>query len=214
MNDCPKEIVDLKQSTVYFKDKLPFKVPNFYYDAVSRAKIDGLWMEFGVWVGTSSKIISNYMPDNTKILYGFDSFEGLPEDWACSETGEVQKEGKKGAFNLKGKVPKPPAKNIKYIKGWFEDTLPDFVKEHKEPLAFLHVDSDLYSSAKTIFRHLKDRIVKGTVIIFDEFYNYSGYLDHEFKAFKELLQEKNISYRWIGHVADGRQASLIVTGVE
>tara|TARA_A100001515_G_scaffold100284_1_gene81121 strand:- start:2477 stop:3121 length:645 start_codon:yes stop_codon:yes gene_type:complete len=207
-------IDDFDKSLKYYKKRPPFKSPNFYYDAVSRAKVDGMWLEFGVWVGTSSRIISSFMPDKNKVLYGFDSFEGLPEDWACSETGVVQKEGKKGAFNLNGEIPKPPAKNIKYIKGWFEDTLPDFVKEHKEPLAFLHVDSDLYSSAKTIFNHLSDRIVKGTVIIFDEFYNYVGYKDHEYKAFQELLQEKDISYKWIGHVVDGRQASLIITEVK
>ncbi len=79
----------------------------------------------------------------------------------------------------------------------------------------MHIDSDLYSSAKTIFDCLGDRVAPGTVIMFDEFYNYTGYQAHEYKAFKEFVEERNVKYEWIGHVAEpGRQASLIIKEIK
>ena len=40
---------------------------------------DGLFLEFGVYKGTSINFISSLIPD--KKIYGFDSFGGLPEEW-------------------------------------------------------------------------------------------------------------------------------------
>ena len=91
--------------------------------------------------------------------------------------------------------------------------LPSFVDYHPGNIAMLHIDSDLYSSSKTIFNNLADRIVPGTVIMFDEFYNYDGFEHHEYKAFKEFVEEYDVIYRWISHVYDGRQASLIIEGI-
>ena len=69
--------------------------------------------------------------------------------------------------------------------------------------------------AKIIFDNLQHKIVPGTVIMFDEFYNYDGYEAHEYKAFKEFADKKKISYEWISHVAPpGRQASLIIRSIE
>jgi len=50
-------------------------------------------------------------------------------------------------------------------KGWFEETLPTFTNKYMEKAAFLHIDSDLYSSAKTILHWLDERIVENTVIL-------------------------------------------------
>jgi predicted O-methyltransferase YrrM len=72
-------------------------------------------------------------------------------------------------------------------KGWFSDTLPLFLDEYSESVRFLHVDCDLYSSTRTIFSALADRLVPGTVIVFDEFFNYPGWQECEYKAFMEFV---------------------------
>jgi hypothetical protein len=72
-------------------------------------------------------------------------------------------------------------------KGWFCDTLPLFLDEHIESVRFLHVDCDLYSSTKTIFSALADRLVSGTIIVFDEYFNYPGWQECEYKAFMEFV---------------------------
>jgi len=102
----------------------------------------------------------------------------LPESWSVRH--------KKGLFAL-DKIP-VFEKNVVVHQGWFDDTLPAFIKEFNEKVAFLHIDSDLYSSAKSILQWLDERIVEGTVILFDEYFNYPFWEHHEFKAFQEFVQ--------------------------
>ena len=134
-------------------------------------------LEFGVASGRTINLISNYT-DN--VVYGFDSFEGLPEDW--------NNRLPKGFF--KCDMPKVN-KNVVLIKGLFNDTLPFFKSRmlFNKPIDILHIDCDLYSSTKTIFNSLKDNIGKNTVIVFDELYDYEGFEDHEIKAFYEFVNE-------------------------
>ena len=154
-----------------------------YFDAT---KVDGLVLEFGVARGDSLRKIAAGFPDRP--VYGFDSFEGLPEDW---------REGiSKGAFACD--VPTDFPSNVTLVKGWFEDTLALFLEEHQGPVAFIHIDCDIYSATKTIFDNLQDRIVDGTIIIFDEIFGYGGYEDHEFKAFNEYLVKNDMNYECIG----------------
>lgn len=143
-------------------------------------------MEFGVYKGNSINILSGTKPD--KIFYGFDSFEGLPETWKSSNL--------KGHFTLNGNLPKVN-ENVRLIKGWFNETLPEFIKEHPEPCAFIHVDCDLYSSTKTIFDNLKNQIVSGTVIAFDEYFNYPTWQEHEYKVFMEFIAWSGLDFEYI-----------------
>ena len=173
----------------------------YHTESAKFVTLDGLWLEFGVYRGRSIDQIASL---TNKIVYGFDSFDGLPEFW--------DHENPKGVYGLRGIIPpgvivgenqsmyeteptynyKTWPENVKLIKGLFNDTLPNFGKEHTEVASFIHIDSDIYSSAKTIFRELKDRIVPGTIIVFDEIYNYPTYREHEIKAFAEFLLETNL----------------------
>jgi hypothetical protein len=119
------------------------------------------------------------------------SLEGLPENWFGDFT--------KGRFHTEGKLPQVRP-NVTLHKGWFDQTLPDFVADHPGPIAFLHVDCDLYSSTKTIFQFLGDRLVPGTVILFDEYFNYPGWRDHEHRAFTELVEERGLKCRWLAYI--------------
>ena len=166
-------------------------------------KVDGLWMEFGVFAGRSIEHFSRKCP--TKI-YGFDSFKGLPEEWNSANP--------KGCYSLGGEIPRgyitganhpmldssmptnylPWPENVELVKGMIEDTLPVFLKDHQETAAFIHIDTDIYSSAVTILNNLKTRIKKGTVILFDEINNYPDYRKHEIKAFAEFLIDTGLKY--------------------
>ena len=85
------------------------------------------------------------------------------------------------------------------IKGWFDATLPTFAAEHDEPVALLHIDCDLYSSTKCIFAHLGDRVVPGSVIVFDEYFDYPAWQEHEFKAFAEFVAQAGLSYEYLAY---------------
>jgi hypothetical protein len=181
----------------------PLQIPNlndfhdtYWKSVIPHVNINGLWMEFGVFRGRSIQKISSLI-NNT--VYGFDSFDGLHEYWDTNNP--------KGVYNSGGKIPEgaivgdnhsmfdssptkniePWNKNVKLIQGYFENTLPQFLKENKENVAFVNIDSDLYSSCVTVLNNLKPRIVEGTIICFDELLDYPSYKEHEIKAFAEFL---------------------------
>ena len=141
---------------------------------------------------------------------GFDSFEGLPEAWG--------NKAEKGHFNEQGKMPNVAWDNIRIVKGWFNETIPKFLRIEKGDAALIHIDSDLYLSAKTALDGLKERIKPGTVIMFDQFHNGSGhypeYKEHEYKAWKEFSEEHKVKYDWLAYVEDSLQASLIVKDIQ
>ncbi len=155
----------------------------------------GLYLEFGVFQGKSINLISSTLPD--KIIYGFDSFEGLPETWWREDKYP------KGHFSLEGNLPQVN-ENVRLIKGWFNETLPDFVKEHPEPCAFIHIDCDIYSSTKTVLDILRNQIVSGTIIVFDEYFNYPGWQEGEYKAFMEFVKWSDIKFEYIARTNGGQ----------
>ena len=166
-----------------------FEERNLYYDYVLenvRHK-EGLYLEFGVYKGSSINYISNRI--SPQIIYGFDSFEGLPEGWL---PGYQQ-----GKFNENGKLP-VVNENVRLIKGWFDETLPGFIKAHKsEQCSFIHIDCDLYSSTKCVLSLLKDNIGRGTVICFDELAGQIGWQDDEYKALVEFVEETGLRFKYI-----------------
>lgn len=164
--------------------------------AISQITVNGLILEFGVFKGSSISLIANNLNKNT--IYGFDSFEGLPETWRPGF--------EKGTFSLHT-LPNVP-ENVSLIKGMFDETLPNFLKENKEYISFIHIDCDLYSSAKYVLFALSDRITQGTVIVFDEFYNYLGWKYGEYKAFFEFINETKKSFSYIGYSQE--QVAIII----
>jgi len=155
--------------------------------ALPLIKKDGLILEFGVRKGKTTKEIAKRI--NSRLCHGFDSFEGLPEDWSGQQYA-------KGAYTENGKIPKLP-KNVKIHKGWFKDTVPKFSKTTNEKIAFIHFDCDLYSSTKTILDHIGNRIGKNTILIFDEYFNYPNWKQHEYRAFQEFVKKRKISYEYL-----------------
>ena len=171
------------------------------YDALDHTlkevKIKGSYCEFGVYKGDSVNHIAKKINQN---IHAFDSFEGLPETWLSTH--------KKGHFGLE-KMPHFE-KNVIPHKGWFDKTLPQWVKENPENIAFLHVDCDLYSSTKTILTELDSKIVKGTIILFDEYFNYPFWQHHEYKAFQEFVAKNNVQYEYLCYSSNKFGAKVAV----
>lgn len=164
---------------------------------VQRADPNGLFLEFGVYNGDSINLIADSVGG---IVHGFDSFEGLPENWEACRAGQ---------FSRGGNLPEVRS-NVKLHAGWFSQTLPEFVEKHNEQVAFLHVDSDLYSSARTVLYQLKNQIASGTVIVFDEYFNYPNWQEHEYKAFQEFVKDFNVKYEYIAYCRRGYSVGVII----
>ena len=137
------------------------------------------YLEFGVFNGLSINYLSQFLKTN---IYGFDSFEGLKEDWKGSIL-------EAGYFDLKGKKPSVN-KNVKLIKGFVQDTLSNFLSEIKNSkINFVHIDLDTYESSKFVLQSLKPYLNNGAIILFDELYNYSGWDEGEYNALQEVFKE-------------------------
>ena len=157
---------------------------------LKQLEIEGMIAEFGVKSGNTINQLATKPALRKKTIYGFDSFTGIPEDWGGTRT-------LKGQLSNLGKLPKVN-KNIKLITGWFKDSLPSFLQEHAtEKFALIHIDCDLYSSTKDILDNIKNHVAIGTIIIFDEFFNYPNWQNHEYKAFQEFLSESNHKIKYL-----------------
>ena len=163
---------------------------NLLENTLSRALLSGLFLEFGVWKGASINHLANLRPNQK--FYGFDCFKGLPEDWSTFYP--------KGWMTL-DKLPEVKD-NVELVVGLFQDILEPFLEAHKEKVAFLHLDADLYSSTKYVLFTLADhnRLQRGTVIEFDEiFYQDSKttMLDDEHRVFNEFMETYNVKVQWL-----------------
>jgi len=170
----------------------------FCLDAVA---VEGMYLEFGVFSGATI----NYIADKvaTGKVHGFDSFEGLPESWGALA---------KGTFDTGGNLPEVRA-NVELHKGWFEDTIAPFLLKHRAPAAFIHVDADLYSSTNTILNGLVDRIVPGTIIVFDEYINYPYWKDNEYKSFMEFVDRNAIEFEYIAYTDRGYSVAVKIISI-
>eukprot|EP00386_Alphamonas_edax_P016101 GDKI01049202.1.p1 GENE.GDKI01049202.1~~GDKI01049202.1.p1 ORF type:complete len:399 (-),score=60.72 GDKI01049202.1:762-1958(-) len=170
----------------------------------------GLWLEFGVHMGETINKISKFLEKETprdgvsgdiQVVYGFDSFRGFPVDWRAADD--------RNFWDLKGVHP-PVAHNVRLREGWFNESIPEYLaavsnpadsNNQLRPIHLLHIDSDLYLSAKQIFDLLENHIVSGTVIVFDELIHYPGFERHEFLAFYEYVKRTGKKFRWLGRYA-------------
>lgn len=142
----------------------------------------GWALEFGVATGTTLAMIAKVLP-----VIGFDSFNGLPEDW---------RDGfKRGMFRdvrPAGEIP-----NATIVEGLFSDTLPGY--DWPDHVALIHLDADLYSSTREALIATAGCIQDGTYLVFDEFFGYDESHLHEQRAFAEFVEETGLTYAVVGH---------------
>lgn len=174
--------------------------------ALALAPAGGLALEFGVFTGSTLRVVA---AERDGDVYGFDSFEGLPEGW---RTGFPE-----GAFSLQeldtpdlveqepGGLRLPDVPGAELIAGWFTDTLPGFMDAHPGPVDFLHVDCDLYSSTVTVLELVGPRLRPGSVVLFDEYFNYPGWQSGEFLAWEEYVAAHGLEYDYEGYTLADEQ---------
>jgi len=168
--------------------------------ALSLAPDGGMALEFGVYEGRTLRVIA--AARNSRQVFGFDSFQGLPEDWRSGLPA--------GTFAT-GNVPDVPGTEL--VVGWFADTLPDFLARHPDPVSFLHLDADLYSSTVTVLKHVGPRLRPGSVIVFDEYFNYPGWQQHEHRAWQEFVAASAVEFQYVAYTCNNEQVAVVVIDV-
>lgn len=150
--------------------------------------IEGMICEFGVCTGSSTNLIARHLPDRE--VYGFDSFEGFPTDWVIGDV-RVPKDmlaidESKLAFE----------ENVRLVRGFFDQSIPPFLKEHEGPIALMHIDCDTYDSTRDILHNMKSRLRVGSIIVFDEILGDMG-MENELLALWEELAQQGFGIQWL-----------------
>ena len=166
--------------------------------ALNNVLLDGLYCEFGVYKGGTLNFMAPRVPN--QVFHGFDSFRGLREEWLQNPIDHL---------DLNGVPPDISHKNVLLHVGTFDETLAPFVAEQIQNAAFLHIDSDTYSSTKTIFAAFRPLIVSGTVLVFDEFFTGATTGD-EAQAFYEFIRESGYGFIFLSHHNRGGSVSAVV----
>jgi O-methyltransferase len=123
------------------------------------------YLEFGVYRGDTIRFWADLNRDPGSRFWGFDSFEGLPEDW----TGAFRTMPK-GTFDTGGAVPEIDDARVGFVKGWFQHSLPPFLEGFApRNRLVVHCDADLYSSTLFVLCKLDPILKPGSIVIFDEF---------------------------------------------
>lgn len=171
------------KNAMIFKDRA-----DLWSFAINKTDGNGLFAEFGVSWGKSLKYLSGCLPKN-QIIFGFDSFQGLQEDFLGTPFI-------KGTFTTNLKIPTFP-NNVILIKGWFSETLPIFLQNYNEYFSFIHLDADTYDSTKVVLELTANRIKPGTIVVFDEYFGYPNWQNNEAKAWKEFVEFHKKDYTYI-----------------
>ncbi|SEO56101.1 class I SAM-dependent methyltransferase [Amycolatopsis saalfeldensis] len=168
--------------------------------ALSLAPTGGMALEFGVASGNTLRTIAGARGGVE--VYGFDSFEGLPEAWLNGMPA--------GAF-ARDDLPDVPGAEL--VVGLFADSLPGFLEKHQGHVDFLHVDGDLYSSAKTVLDLVGPRLRPGSIVHFDEFFNFPGWKRHEYRAWMEHIEKTGVEFTYEAYTYNDNQVTVRITGV-
>ncbi|RVW00140.1 class I SAM-dependent methyltransferase [Rhodococcus xishaensis] len=187
------------ESAQFVLDHMP-KAPVFWHPhdtlrhGLELVKVDGLALEFGVGNGTTLRIASDLLRATGHEVWGFDVWSGLPEAWRTGfPAGEFAQQS----------LPSVPGAQL--VSGLFENTLPGFLADHPGPVAFVHLDADLYSSTRTVLDLVGDRLVSGSVLVFDEYFNYPGWQNHEHRAWSEFVTRTGIRFDYLAYTANHEQ---------
>lgn len=183
---------------------------------VRESKLRGHYLEFGVGAGRSAvaavRAHRRDNPESVPRFFLFDSFEGLPTlEGRDADSNQFEKG--QFAFGVEAVAEKlrqhgVDDAEIVLVPGYFDDTLPTFDKSSFEGLgaAVVHVDVDLYGSARTVLGWVTPLLQQGTVILFDDWNTFTARNTHgERAAVREWLAEhpeieleSYVKYGWHG----------------
>lgn len=202
-------VVNLPKIETWRKEHVPAGTPAFeerteMYDHVhaqlvgENTPID--YLEFGVFRGDSIRHWSSLNKHEDSRFVGFDSFEGLPEDWKRFDGQMV-----KAHFDVGGNLPDIVDPRVSFVAGWFQHTVDDFLTDFQpRSQLVVHVDSDLYSSALYVLTRLDSLLVPGTIVVFDEFssvLNEFAALGDYCAAYQREYEVLASAWHYFGHLA-------------
>ena len=157
------------------------------------------YLELGVFEGASLRQWCALNRNAGSRFFGFDSFEGLPEDWHSGK--------RKGAFSTGGKIPEIADSRVAFIAGWFQKSLRGFLASYRpQSQLVIHVDCDLYSSTLYCLTTLDPVILPGTLIVLDDFFDAL----HVYRALTDYCSAYMRQYKILAKTHELGQAAIVM----
>jgi O-methyltransferase len=182
-------ISDMRFRCLYRKFR-PFTMvpPESYIDnmrlaeRVRKAKLQGCVLECGVWRGGMIAGLATLL-GSERDYFLFDSFEGLPSAKQVDGESALRWQASTDAPGYFDNCCAPPefaskamkiagARSFSLVKGWFNETVPNF--KPPSPIALLRLDGDWYESTIVCLVHLFDEVAPGGIVILDDYYTWDG----------------------------------------
>ena len=156
------------------------------------------YLEFGVCGGGSFQWWIANVKNTDDRFYGFDTFEGLPENWGTFAKGDMA-----------AGIPVTDDTRVKFLKGLFQETLFPFIAEghlRSDVKKIIHLDADLFSSTLFALTSLAPHLKKGDILLFDEF----NVPNHEFYAFNIFCKSFYVKTKLIAAVNNYYQVAMVI----
>ncbi|MBB6485565.1 TylF/MycF/NovP-related O-methyltransferase [Rhizobium lusitanum] len=182
----------------YYKNR--FDVVDKLADYLVGTEIEGDYLEFGVYLGTTFgytyRTMASLFPKMRFVA--LDSFEGLPEPKGLDKVGNYTSGFYAGQFacdiadferNLR--TAGADMTRISMIKGWFDESLKPGSGKTGDvgKVAAAWIDCDLYESTIPVLDFLVGRLSVGSVILFDDWRCYRNLADYgQQRACREWLE--------------------------
>lgn len=164
----------------------------FCVNKILEENIPGDFIETGVWRGGSTIFMRALLKANNignRTVWVADSFEGLPKPDKKYKFDTGSRFHKKEELAISIDQVKNNFKkydlldeNVKFLKGWFKDTLPN---APIKSLALLRLDGDMYESTMDALVNLYPKLSRGGYIIVDDWHAVKG-CQEAVKEYREL----------------------------
>jgi|TARA_B100000929_G_C15376101_1_gene376121 hypothetical protein len=170
--------------------------------------IPGDVIECGVFKGISLVRFLTFRhileSENSRKIYGFDVFGKFPKPTNSPDKKFLKRweslAGDGISLNeLKEIIEKKKIHNFKLIQGDVIKTIPTFIQKNKRiKISLLHLDMDIYKPTKFILEKLVNKIVKGGIILIDDYnsvYGATKAVDEFLKKNRNLKIKKLTNYK-------------------
>lgn len=165
--------------------------------AARQAESGGLFLDFGVDDGEATNILAVAAPG---VVHGFDTFQGLPEDWGGTPH-------RRGAFSRNGKAPRLLS-NVRLHTDPLIQALPAFLESHPDQVSFVRLNTRTHAATETVLDRMADRLSSGSILVFANYFNYPHWMRHEHRALREFAESRSRPYRYIGFDLYGRAVAI------
>lgn len=163
-------------------------------------ELPGDIIELGVYKGTSLVRLLSFRDllecDYSRKVFGFDMFGKFPNSLELESDREfVQSFENAGGFGISKKeldfhLENKGFRNFELIEGDILKTIPEFLAANRsKKISLLHIDVDVYEPTKIILENLWDKVVKGGILVLDDY----GTVEGETKAVDEFFAGQNIT---------------------